>query len=175
MARVTTNDEYYAQIAAAIRGKNGESAQYAPAQMAAKIAEISTGAALEYAVAGSSARPEAPAENTIWVQTAADISGTVFQFEQPASPQDGLVWISMGAASHVPFRPVAGEGITLYPLKAKQYSAASGAWSEKTAESYIGGAWKDWNIHLYEPGNEYTHLTGGWNGEARAHSSSRQL
>lgn len=172
MARVTTNDEYYAQIAAAIRGKNGESAQYAPAQMAAKIAEISTGAALEYAVAGSSTRPEAPAENTIWVQTAADISGTVFQFEQPASPQDGLVWISMGAASHVPFRPVAGEGITLYPLKAKQYSAASGAWSEKTAESYIGGAWKDWNIHLYEPGNEYTHLTGGWNGEARAHSSS---
>lgn len=43
MALVTTNDKHYADIAAAIRSKNGEQAKYKPEQMAAAIKNISGG------------------------------------------------------------------------------------------------------------------------------------
>lgn len=43
MAIVKTNDQYYNDIAAAIRSKNGESALYYPSQMAQKILDIPSG------------------------------------------------------------------------------------------------------------------------------------
>lgn len=48
----------------------------------------------------------------------------------------------------------------IYPISAKQY--VSGAWVDKTAKSYQNGAWIDWITYLYNKGNQYTALTGGW-------------
>lgn len=43
MATVTTNNQYYTDIANAIRGKNGTQTQYMPSEMAAAIQAISGG------------------------------------------------------------------------------------------------------------------------------------
>ena len=43
MATVTTNNQYYTDIANAIRGKNGTEIQYKPSEMAAAITAISGG------------------------------------------------------------------------------------------------------------------------------------
>jgi hypothetical protein len=55
----------------------------------------------------------------------------------------------------------------VYPLTAKQY--VNGAWVYKTAKIYQGGKWVDlWNGSLYDSGNEYTEITGGWVAEGKA-------
>lgn len=47
MAIVKTNDQYYNDIAAAIRSKNGESALYYPSEMAQKIRSIPSGGGID--------------------------------------------------------------------------------------------------------------------------------
>lgn len=73
----------------------------------------------------------------------------------------GSVWVQTDNSSSVPFNALKKNGLMAYPLKAKQY--IGGAWVEKTAKSYQGGAWADWwNGQLYESGNEYESITGGY-------------
>lgn len=73
---------------------------------------------------------------------------------------EGTVWISTGASSPVTFNALKNNNITVYPISAKQY--VSGAWVDKTAKSYQSGEWVDWIIYMYNKGNQYTDLTGGW-------------
>ena len=74
---------------------------------------------------------------------------------------EGTLWIQSGASSPVAFNALKKNGITVYPISAKQY--VSGAWADKTAKSYQGGAWVDWyNGELYKGGNQYENITGGW-------------
>ena len=99
------------------------------------------GATLNFKIAGNP-QPSNPAENTIWIDTDAKITGWLFSSHQPENPAEGMVWIATGASSSVAFNALKKNGITVFPLSAKQY--ASGAWADKEAKIYQGGEWADW-------------------------------
>lgn len=172
MATVTTDNANYAAIAAAIRTKNGETAQYTPSAMAGKISAIPTGAKLTYSVVAAQTCPSTAEENTIWIKSSRTVTKTLFQREEPASPTAGTVWIKQGSTAHAPFCPVEDADFMLYPVSAKQYTGSVWA-SVPDVATYINGAWENWHTHLYDRGNEYTDFTGGWLGTARAMNSNR--
>jgi hypothetical protein len=71
-----------------------------------------------------------------------------------------MVWISTGTSSTAPFNALKKNGIMVYPVSAKQY--ISGAWVDKTAKSYQNGKWVNWYTLLFDNGDQFTSLTGGW-------------
>ena len=73
---------------------------------------------------------------------------------------DGMVWIPTGTSSPAEFNALKKNGITVYPLSAKQY--VGGTWVSKTAKIYQNGAWKDFITYLYNKGDLCTDTTGGW-------------
>ena len=73
---------------------------------------------------------------------------------------EGMVSIFTGTSSPAEFNALKKNGITVYPISAKQY--VSGAWVEKTAKSYQNGAWVDWILYFLNGSNLYTDITGGW-------------
>ena len=119
------------------------------------------GAALNFRVVGGTTAPSNPAENCIWVDTDTPITSYVFSATEPSPAEAGKVWITTGTYSPVAFNALKKNGIQVYPISAKQY--IGGAWVEKTARSYQGGDWIEWwNGELYDTGNEYGFITGGW-------------
>lgn len=116
------------------------------------------GSSLNFKVVGNP-QPETAKENTIWVD-AETISGWVFSATEPEAPQDNMVWIQTIMTSPVAFNALKKNGIMVYPLAAKQYTG--GAWVDKTAKTWKGNAWADWATWLYDSGNEFEGLTGGW-------------
>lgn len=172
MATITTNNAHYAAIAAAIRAKNGETGQYKPSAMAAKIAAIPTGAELNYTVVAAQSCPETAEENTIWLQSSRAVTTAYFQREAPASPTAGTVWIKQGVGGHVPICPVKDVNFMLYPVSAKQYTGSE--WEDVSdAATYINGAWENWHTHIYDRGNEYADICGGWRCLARAMNANK--
>lgn len=120
-----------------------------------------SGGGLNFKVVGGTSTPASPKENTIWVNTDAEISSWAFSATEPETPAAGMVWITTGKSSTAPFNALKKNNITVYPISAKQY--VSGAWADKTAKIYQNGAWADWwNGELYENGNQFTSVTGGW-------------
>ena len=145
----------------AIRSKGGTSAGLSfPAGMVSAIGAISTGVELNFDVVGGTSQPSNPKENTIWVNTSKTITDWVFSATQPTAAS-GRVWISTATSSTVKFNALKKNSIMVYPLSAKQY--VSGAWVDKAARNYHGGAWVTWwSGELYDSGNEYTAFTDGW-------------
>ena len=118
------------------------------------------GGGLNFKVVGGTSTPASPKENTIWVNTSTKITDWIFSATQPTGAT-GMVWISTGKTSTAPFNALKKNNITIYPISAKQY--VGGAWVDKTAKIYQNGAWVDWwNGELYENGNQFTNVTGGW-------------
>ncbi|MGN1026201.1 MAG: hypothetical protein ACI4P4_07340 [Faecousia sp.] len=110
---------------------------------------------------GGTTQPENPKENTIWVNTDTAITGWAFSAEEPESPAEGMVWIITGTDSTVEFNALKKNGIRIYPISAKQYSA--GVWNVKTAKSYINGEWAEWwNGDLFDYGDVFESVTGGY-------------
>lgn len=121
------------------------------------------GAGLNYRVFGGTSAPSDPKENTIWVNTSTAITRHVFSATQPKNLEAGMIWFQTDAKSAVPFNALKKNNITVYPLFAKQY--VSGSLVNKTAKIYQGGKWVDWYVWdgvLYNAGNEYEAITGGW-------------
>ena len=108
----------------------------------------SGGASLNFKVVGNP-QPEAPGENTIWVDTDS-ITSWVISATAPENPEDGMVWISTGASSTVAFNALKKNNITVYPIFTQQY--VSGAWVDKAAKSYQNGEWVDWITYLFKEG-----------------------
>jgi hypothetical protein len=123
------------------------------------------GAPLNYKVVGGTSAPSNPKENTIWVNTSTAITRYVFGPDQPTA-ETGMVWIKTGTKSDVAFDALKDNNILkVYPLSAKQY--VSGKWVDKTdnTKTYKGGKWVNWYVWdgvLYNAGNEYEAITGGW-------------
>ena len=121
----------------------------------------SAAASLNFKVVGGTSRPSAPAENTIWVNTATEISSWVLSPVQPEAAS-GLAWITMGSASAAAFNALKKNGIMIYPIAAKQY--VDGAWANKAAEIYQNGAWKSFSteaLYLYQPGDQDSFVAEG--------------
>ena len=119
------------------------------------------GLMLNFKVVGGTAEPASPKENTIWFNTDAKITSWVFRANEPENPTEGMVWITTGKTSLIEFNALKKNSIQVYPMSAKQY--VGGAWVEREAKSYQNGAWVDWwNGELFQDGNQYTSVTGGW-------------
>lgn len=108
------------------------------------------GASLNFKVVGGTTAPSNPKENTIWVNTDAEISSWVFSATEPESPEEGMLWISTDTSSPVEFNALKKNSIQVYPLSAKQY--VGGALVGKTAKTYQGGTWVDWITYIYNMG-----------------------
>ena len=118
------------------------------------------GTALNFKVVGNP-QPESAKGNTIWVNTDVPIGAWYFAATQPENLIEGDVWFSVGTISPVEFNALKKNGIQVYPLKARQY--INGAWVDVTAMIYQGGAWvKMWDGELFDNGNQYEYITGGW-------------
>lgn len=137
----------------------------------------SGGIALNFSIVGGTAQPANPKENTIWVNTDTQITSWVFSATEPENPADGMVLICTGTSSVVKFNALKKNGIMILPLSAKQY--VSGAWVDKTAMIYQGGAWKDfidwskWIVKegLANPNIEAACKGAGYNGSITAAST----
>lgn len=111
-----------------------------------------------------------PKENTIGVVTNTPIAARVFSAVQPQSLIDGAVWILTGANSPAAFNALKAkkDALIVYPILAKQ-SVGGGVLVDLVAKSYIGGKWVDWwNGELYDSGNIYEDVTGGWTSDETA-------
>lgn len=115
---------------------------------------------LNFKVVGGTSAPASPKENTIWVNTDTEITGWFFNATEPEAPAEGMVWISTGTFSSVEFNALKKNGLQVCPISAKQY--INGAWVDKTAKSYQDGVWVDWFSVLYDSGDEFEPITGGW-------------
>lgn len=98
------------------------------------------GGGLNYKVVGGTSAPSNPKENTIWVNTSTEITSHVFSATQPTG-SEGMVWFKTETICNVNFNALKKNVLQVYPLSAKQY--VSGAWVDKTAKIYQGGAWKE--------------------------------
>ena len=121
---------------------------------------VGGGAGLNFKVVGNP-QPSNPIENTVWIDTDTPITSYIFSAAQPAG-EEGMVWIATGTTSTAEFNALKKNDIKVYPQSAKQY--VSGAWVDKTAESYQNGEWVEWVPEgmLYYKGNECDPVTGGW-------------
>lgn len=117
----------------------------------------SGGGGLNFKVVGGTVQPTSPSENTIWVNTANDITGWVFSVTAPTNPVSGMVWFATSNSSSVAFNAEKKNGIWVYPAGCQQY--VSGAWVTKNAKTYQSGAWKDWVFWLYKDGVKEVEFT----------------
>lgn len=102
---------------------------------------------LNFQIVGGTTQPSNPKENTIWVETDAEITGWAFRAKEPADPTEGMVWVLTGISSDVSFNALKKNEIAIYPIEAKQY--LSGAWVPKDAYSYQNGEWQSWIFYLF--------------------------
>lgn len=109
-------------------------------------------------------QPETAKENTIWVDTD-KINMCYFSATQPENMVEYDLWILTGTSSTVEFNALKKNGIHVYPITANQY--IGGALVAKTAKTYQGGQWTEWERYLYKSGDEFEGFTGGWIGEDR--------
>ena len=123
------------------------------------IIPVASGTSLNFKVVGGTSEPANPKENTIWVNTDAEITGWGFSASAPTNPAEGMIWFQTGTSSPAAFNALKKNGIAVYPNGCKQY--VSGAWVSKTAKTYQSGAWKDWGLYLIKNG-DCTEVTGGW-------------
>lgn len=106
-----------------------------------------------FSVVGGLTQPTSPKENMIWVKV--DIKKSpkyVFAVEAPESPSDGLIWFQATNAGII--------------TQTNVYTG--GAWLAADTYMYLGGKWVQiasaWNGELFDNGNQYTPVTGGWVG-----------
>lgn len=119
------------------------------------------GAGLNLKVVGGTTQPTNPKENTVWVNTDTEITGYAFSATEPTNPVEGMVWIITGTTPEAAMNVDKKNTVMIYPLNCKQY--VSGALVEKTAKTYQGGTWVEWwDGTLFNNGNEYTAITGGF-------------
>lgn len=152
-------------VANAIRERGGTSAQLAfPSGFVTAIQGIKGGADLNFEVVGGTSRPSSPKENTLWVNTDAGVNGWAFGKGDaiPSSPANGMVFILTAETSNYAFNVFKENSLFVYPIEVYQY--ANGKWSKKTAEIYQAGIWNAFVTFLYNAGDQFTSLTGGWIG-----------
>lgn len=137
-----------AAIADAIRVQSGKTDKLTLAQMPDEIINLQS---LAFEIVGNP-QPSNPKENTIWVDTDTKITGWTFSASEP-DMVEGSLWINVGVTSTVPFNALKKNGIIVYPQFVKQ--ATGGAWLDKKAPIYQGGAWKEWALFLLPSELEY--------------------
>lgn len=86
--------------------------------------------------------PASAKEGTIGILTSVAYPSIVISALEPDTPVDGMIWIQVGTVSAYPVTVGKKQIITICPLKVQQY--VSGSWTQRTAKTYLEGAWHDW-------------------------------
>ena len=115
------------------------------------IIPVASGTSLNFKVVGGTSEPANPKENTIWVNTDAEITGWGFSASAPTNPAEGMIWFQTGTSSPAAFNALKKNGIAVYPNGCKQY--VSGAWVAKTAKTYQNSTWQEWRVYLFRQGD----------------------
>lgn len=118
------------------------------------------GTGLNIEVIGGTEQPDSPAENTIWVNTATDITGWAFRADAPSNPVDGTVWFNISSESRLNLNVLTENELCVYINGAKQF--ISNAWNPVDILIYSGGEWKSGEKYLFKSGEQYKDVTGGW-------------
>ena len=119
------------------------------------------GVAMNFKVVGGTVAPSSPKENCIWVNTATKITSWTFSATEPRHLEEGMVWIVTGRSSVAQFDALKKNSLYCYPMMAYQY--ISGNLVSKTAKIHQNGNWQElWDGTLYDNGNQYASITGGW-------------
>lgn len=117
---------------------------------------------LNFEVVGGTTQPSNPTENMIWVNTDVEITGWYFSSIEPENMNDGEVWFDTNITSNTEFNALKKNNLMIYPSSAKQL--VSSTFKIVVAKTYQDGEWVDWTTYLYNVGNEFNNLTGGWIG-----------
>ena len=118
---------------------------------------------LNFKVVPGLTQPGTASKNTIWVKTER-IGAWYFSATQPENMQEWDVWFLTGTESDVTFNALRKNGLQVYPLSAKQM--VEGTLVDVVAKSNQNGEWVEWVTYLYNSGNEFSDLTGGWSARA---------
>ena len=120
-----------------------------------------SGGGLSFQVIGNP-KPKNPVEGVVWVNTDIDITGYFLSAEQPENLTEGNLWIKISDSSNVEIgTPLGKDYITIMLDSVSQY--VDGNWVSAEAKSFQNGVWVDfWNGDLYDAGNEFEYITGGW-------------
>jgi hypothetical protein len=115
---------------------------------------------LNFTIVGGTTQPENPKENTIWVNTATEITKWSFNVSKPSEPIEGMIWFP-STTTGTTFNTLAENEISVSANACSQYIL--GTWTEVSAMIYCDEAWKDlWGGQLFDNGNTYDEITGGW-------------
>ena len=121
------------------------------------------GGGLSFKVVCGATRPASPKNNMIWVNTD-EITSWVFSATEPENPEPGAVWIRTGVSGDVEFNALKKNAIQVYPRSVKQ--RIDGRWVFKEAHIWQYDEWQqfsyEWAGELYDSGNEYEDITGGF-------------
>lgn len=107
----------------------------------------SGGDLLGITVVSGTARPSAPKENTIWVNSESAIVSWVISPVQP-NGTPGQFWIKTNAASSVSMNAIKKNGIIVKPWSAYEYTS-NGGWEEREVMVYQSEEWREIDTSLY--------------------------
>lgn len=125
---------------------------------------VGGGGGLNFKIVGGTSAPANPQENTVWVNTDKDITAWMFCSSEPTDAIEGAVWFLTGASSVVSFNALKKNMLEIYPISAKQ--KVNGTMVDVTAKSFQNGEWVDWwNGELFDNGNQFEAITGGWSAD----------
>lgn len=132
------------------------------------------GAGLNFDVKAYNSEPDllaaTPKNNTIGVITTTPITGWIISPTQPSDLSDGMVWIRTGVSGEIEFNALKKNGIQVYPFRAMQYT--SGALKYVKSQIYQNGSWmRVWSGELFERGDQYEDITGGWSSDGYTDAS----
>ena len=119
---------------------------------------------LNYSVVGGLTKPASPSKNTIWVETDVPITSYVFKSVQPYSPQKGMIWFETGIKSSIAFNELLINNIESNEVKiVNAFQYINNFWEIIPCKIYQNNIWIEcWNGELYQEGNFYEGITGGW-------------
>lgn len=98
------------------------------------------GAALNFKLVVSSAQPENPGENTIWVNSASEGTGWALSADAPADPAEGMVWLTVDSSAPVSLNVSKKQVLMTYLMMCHQY--VNGEWVSRDAQIYQAGQWQ---------------------------------
>ena len=114
---------------------------------AAITGTMSGGGGLSLTVVGGTTQPSSPTENTIWVNTSTEITSWCVQFDEPASPSTGDVWIVQRSTANNYINVSDTSPVYLGIGAARQWNGSS--WDDLEGAVYANGVWTDLQLFIY--------------------------
>lgn len=126
---------------------------------------------LNFTIVGGTTQPTNPEENMIWVNTDTEITTCSIGPRTSETGIEGEIWLVTGLDSSVKFSATKTFFYEVCPVGIKQY--INGTWVAKT-EFYVyqNNKWVEPIIYLFDNGNQFTRLTGGWTSEGYSYNTN---